>query len=71
LLSDEEEESLNRQLMEGDAELVVVREVQHKEQQQQAGSGVAAKESIGGGSSSRGAVRVKRDLQVAPIGVGA
>jgi hypothetical protein len=64
LVSDEEEESLNRQLMEGDAELVVVREVQHKEQQQQAGSGLAAEESIGGSSSSGGGVRVKRERGV-------
>jgi hypothetical protein len=59
LVSDEEDESLNRQLMRGDAGKLIAREVQPREslQQQQAGS----PEEEGSGGSGSGRARIKQE----------
>ena len=60
MVSDEEDESLNRQLMRGDADMLIAREVQPREflqQQQQAGS----PEEEGSGGSGSGRARIKRE----------
>jgi hypothetical protein len=62
LVSDEEDESLNRQLMQGEDELIIARDVQPREQRQgrQGGKGGEAAGGSSGGGCSRGRVRRER-----------